>query len=261
MLIQFSKYQGTGNDFILIDNRQKKINKDKITEIVQKLCNRRFGIGADGLMLLENHEKYDFEMDYYNSDGSGGTMCGNGGRCIVAFAKKNKIIVNNTKFIASDGLHEALIDNQNWVQLKMTDVGEIEESSNHFFLNTGSPHYVDFSKNIEKLNVYEEGRKIRYNERFTTDGTNVNFATWDGKILHVKTYERGVENETLSCGTGVVASAISSVIHYKTENNKPIKIKTKGGNLQVRFKKTNNSFSDIWLEGSATFVFTGQIEF
>lgn len=257
MKLKFSKYQGTGNDFVLIDNRNQIINPNNY-HLIKQLCDRRFGIGGDGLMLLENANGYDFRMRYYNSDGREGSMCGNGGRCIVAFAYHLGVVTNQAKFIAIDGDHEAEVnktENEIQVSLKMIDVSNIELGDGFYFLDTGSPHYVQFINNHENFDTYTEGKKIRYNDRFTKEGTNVNFVSLQEKNITVSTYERGVEDETYSCGTGVVASAISS--SFKTNSNQ-FKIKTKGGNLEVHFNKINsNQINDIWLIGPATHVFDG----
>ncbi|MDF1550216.1 MAG: diaminopimelate epimerase, partial [Bacteroidales bacterium] len=195
MLLHFYKYHGTGNDFILIDNRDKRFDNLNRNQI-KVLCSRRFGIGADGLMLLKSHPDFDFEMAYYNADGSGGSMCGNGGRCITAFAKKLGIINANTKFLASDGPHDASIDENGLVKLKMIDVPVYEQQDEFSFINTGSPHYVKFVKNVAEVNVYESGKSIRYSEQFQKEGTNVNFVSAEQDGISVRTYERGVEDET-----------------------------------------------------------------
>lgn len=228
--------------------------------MVAKLCDRRFGIGADGLMLLQNKEAYDFEMVYFNSDGNTSSMCGNGGRCIVAFANRLGIIKDKAHFIATDGPHDALVK-ENRVSLKMNDVKEIEKNKEFCFLNTGSPHYVKFVEDVEKYNVFEEGKKIRYNERFKKEGTNVNFIERKPNSLYVRTYERGVEDETYSCGTGVTAAALIAAISNKSTAEYYCDIQTLGGNIKVSFKKNpGGSFSDIWLEGPAEFVFKGEIK-
>lgn len=258
MNIRFSKYQGAGNDFVIIDNRQNVFDGDNIS-LVQFICDRRFGIGSDGLMLLQNHTDFDFEMRYFNSDGPEASMCGNGGRCIVAFAKKLGIIQDKTTFMAVDGLHEAVIEKDELVNLKMIEVPSVENISEDYFLNTGSPHYVRFLESLEELDVYSEGRKIRYNERFNKVGTNVNFTKFKNDILTVFTYERGVENETLACGTGIVAAALSAAV--KTGKDKgEFKVKAKGGDLSVSFEKEGKGFKNIWLKGPATFVFEGEIK-
>ncbi len=258
MTLDFFKYHGTGNDFIIIDNRNLKFDRAD-TALVAKLCNRRFGIGADGLMLLQSQIGFDFEMVYYNSDGNESTMCGNGGRCIVEFARTLNLVKDTAHFIAIDGEHEAFIKND-FISLKMNDVNEVELNSDHSFLNTGSPHYVAFVEDIDSYNVFEQGKKIRYNDRFKTEGTNVNFVQKKQNTLFVRTYERGVEDETYSCGTGVTAAALIASIKNVATANDYCDIKTLGGNLKVRFtKQTNNSFKYIWLEGPAAFVFKGEI--
>ena len=259
MKITFYKYHGTGNDFIIIDNREMLFDR-KRTDLIKKLCDRRFGIGADGLMLLQNKPGYDFEMVYYNSDGNESSMCGNGGRCIVAFAKSLGLVTEKARFVATDGEHEA-VAKDNWISLKMNDVPVIEKSDDFYFLNTGSPHYVKFVKNIKDFPVFEEGKKIRYNNRFKEGGTNVNFVEIQDGALFVRTYERGVENETYSCGTGVTAAAIVAAIETISTQGNSCDIKTLGGNLRVRFNNhSNKQFNDIWLEGPAAFVFKGEVE-
>lgn len=258
MQLHFYKYQGTGNDFILIDNRKNEI--DLTTEQIKWLCDRRFGIGADGLMMLEIEPGADFKMVYFNSDGNESSMCGNGGRCISAFAKKIGVINDRAKFIAIDGVHEAVI-HEGFVSLKMNDVKSIEKNEDHFYLNTGSPHYVKFVEDVNQYNVFEEGKKIRYNDRFAAEGTNVNFIEKKDDVVFVRTYERGVEGETLSCGTGVTASALVAAINGIATGKNYCKISTLGGDLRVKFDKVlETNFYNIWLEGPAEFVFEGQIE-
>ncbi|MEM9885523.1 MAG: diaminopimelate epimerase [Bacteroidota bacterium] len=253
MQLNFHKYHGTGNDFILIDQREQQQLTRSDTTIIQQLCQRHFGIGADGLMLLQKHSEYDFEMIYFNSDGRESSMCGNGGRCIAAFAHRLGIFEQKCRFLAIDGAHEASIQDD-WIELKMSDVQQIETHSDHYFLNTGSPHYVQFVENIQKVEVLKEGSRIRYSEAFRPNGTNVNFVEKKADQLIVATYERGVEDETLSCGTGVTAAAIASYLQQPKEE---IDILTKGGNLKVKLKKNAQGFSDIWLCGRAQFVFEG----
>lgn len=260
MQISFYKYQGTGNDFILIDNRDSSVSLTQ--EQVLQLCHRRFGIGADGLILLENAGGFDFNMVYYNSDGNKSTMCGNGGRCITAFAKHLGIITDKAKFLAADGAHEALIDENEIVSLKMQDVKNVEVGADYFFLNTGSPHYVKQVQDLQHYDVFAEGKKIRNNERFKEEGTNVNFIEKsDDDTLFVRTYERGVEDETFSCGTGVTASAlVAAVLGLSTEKNK-CNVQTLGGNLEVSFDKVlEHNFYNIWLKGAATLVYKGSVE-
>jgi diaminopimelate epimerase len=258
MNIKFYKYQGTGNDFILLDNRQNIY--DKITSSqIKKICDRHFGIGADGLMLLNKKEGYDFEMIYYNADGNTGTMCGNGGRCLVEFASKIGIKKKEYIFLACDGVHKAEIDFEREVSLKMQDVNDVDFHIDYYLLNTGSPHYVKYVRDLSDFDVVGEGHKIRYSKEFAEKGVNVNFVEIlsDDRIF-VRTYERGVENETLSCGTGVTASALISAHNDKGFN--VVEVKTKGGNLTVEFEKISDTkFSDIWLSGPVELVFTGEI--
>jgi len=257
MNLIFYKYHGAGNDFLLFNNLDSKLSFTK--EQISFLCHRNFGVGADGLMLLNSHIDFDFEMNYFNSDGSGATMCGNGGRCIVAFAKKLGIISEKTKFIASDGLHEAVINSNNFVELKMNDVSGIDKINDDYFCFTGSPHYIKFVENIEMVDVYTEGRAIRYSEKFKLEGTNVNFVQIEENELLIRTYERGVENETLACGTGITASALV-YSNFKNESINEFNFTAKGGKLKVSFEKENFNFKNIWLKGLAEFVFEGKIE-
>lgn len=259
MKIHFYKYQGTGNDFIIIDNRSLQFDR-KNNALVAKLCDRRFGIGADGLMLLQSKSGYDFEMVYYNSDGNESSMCGNGGRCIVEFARSLGLVNEKAFFVAIDGEHEAVVK-PGFISLKMNDVKTVELNENFSFLNTGSPHYVQQVKDVEHLDVYSEGKKIRYNERFEKEGTNVNFIEKSGDKLFVRTYERGVEGETYSCGTGVTAAALVASIKGIAGAPDHCAIKTLGGELNVKFSRlSDGSFNNIWLEGPATFVFKGEVD-
>lgn len=255
MEISFYKYHGTGNDFIILDNRDGRYNQLTVEQIAL-MCNRRFGIGADGLMLLEVEEGFDFKMKYHNADGKEGSMCGNGGRCLVQFAKDQGISKDKYLFIATDGPHEASIQENGWIRLKMKDVDNITLSDADYVLNTGSPHLVRWVDDMTTLNVFEEGRNIRYNETYQQDGININFVKKLENGIQVRTYERGVEDETLSCGTGVTASAIAAA---KKLGDNHVHVKVEGGALEVMFHKINdNQFSDIWLIGPATFVFTGK---
>lgn len=256
--MQFFKYQGTGNDFIMIDQRETQYLTRADVDVIERLCDRRFGIGADGLILLQNREGYDFEMIYFNADGRESSMCGNGGRCIVAFAKQLQIIENQALFLAIDGEHEAIVRPGGWVELKMTDVKSVENGGDFYYLNTGSPHYVTFVDNVNKVNVFEQGRAIRYNDRFKGEGTNVNFVeVIDNQGIIVATYERGVEGETLSCGTGVTAAAIAYYLNYNKTITSSIPIQVKGGKLEVHFEPENQGFTNIWLCGPAEMVFEG----
>jgi diaminopimelate epimerase len=260
MKISFSKYHGTGNDFILIDDRGNKIHLSEVQ--IRKLCDRRFGIGADGLSLLRDRAGFDFEMIYYNADGKEGSMCGNGGRCITVFARSLGKINGQANFSTVDGVHQSMITNDApvVVKLKMNDVKEIENHADFIYLDTGSPHYVKFVDDVSAVDIVSEGRKIRYNERFREKGTNVNFVQTSPGELIVRTYERGVEDETLSCGTGVTASALAAVLKSKTTGNGVTDILTPGGKLKVYFEKNGTGFKNVWLEGGATFVYKGEVE-
>ena len=261
--VRFYKYHGTGNDFILIDNRSQSLVFESLGQI-NLLCDRRFGIGADGLILLEESGSYDFRMKYYNSDGRESTMCGNGGRCLVAFANFLGIIGNSTRFEAIDGIHQAWIteirDKISIVSLGMNDVKAIEKMNGAYVLNTGSPHYVSFCDSIQELNLVLEGRKIRNSDKFREPGINVNFITAHGNTFSMRTYERGVEDETWSCGTGTVAAAIAIELEGKSHSENPVVIQTRGGILKVSFQKKNNEFTDIRLIGPAEMVYEGIIE-
>ncbi len=258
MQINFYKYQGTGNDFILIDNRAGLISITQ--EQVNFLCDRRFGIGADGLMLLELEPGVDFKMVYYNSDGNQSSMCGNGGRCITAFAKHLGMIENKARFVAIDGLHEAIINEDTTVSLKMQDVKDIEAGDDFFYLNTGSPHYVKEVNDVQNYNVAQEGRSIRTSERFAEEGTNVNFIEKIENELFVRTYERGVEDETFSCGTGVTAAALVAALNGTSSGKNNCLVKTLGGNLEVSFDRVlERNFYNIWLKGPAVKVFEGSV--
>ena len=254
MNLEFYKYQGTGNDFVMIDNRAKTFPKDK-TDIISRICDRNFGIGADGIILIENDKKYDFKMIYFNADGSQ-TFCGNGARCVVAFAKKLGIINTKTNFIAIDGEHFAEIKDT-IVSLKMIDVDDIVLKENSVFAYTGTQHHVEMVDNLNDYPVFENGKKIRYS--YKEPGANVNFVEpIDNSTFRVRTYEKGVENETLACGTGVTAVAIAMHKTKQTTSNL-ISLPVEGGNLKVSFSEENGVYKDVFLIGPATFVFKGEI--
>lgn len=263
MTIPFYKYQGAGNDFVIIDNRNAEYSSLTQAQI-EFLCNRKFGIGADGLMLLESSETTHFKMVYFNSDGRESSMCGNGGRCITAFAHALNVFETQCEFEAIDGLHKAIQLSENQVKLEMINVPEVEQISNEaYFLNTGSPHYVVNNCDLKALNIITEAHKIRYNNRFKAEGTNVNFISGEPNTnqLQIRTYERGVENETLACGTGVTAAAIAFSLYNKTvqPGKNEYEIQAEGGDLRVEFQYENQQFTNIWLSGPATFVFKGTI--
>lgn len=256
MNLTFYKYQGTGNDFILIDNRNRDFPKED-QKMIQKLCHRNFGIGADGLILLEEDAATDFRMVYFNADGSESTMCGNGGRCIVAFAKKLGLIKKTTSFMAIDGLHNAAIS-KDIVSLQMMNVNDVKVHSDFIFTDTGSPHHVQLVEDLTDFSVETQGRKIR-NEIYGTAGSNVNFVQQINKnTFKVRTYERGVENETLACGTGVTAVAIAMHKIGKTIEN-IITLPVQGGSLEVSFQENQGNYNRVFLKGLATFVFKGTI--
>jgi len=254
MQINFSKYHGAGNDFILIDNRNGIFAGG--TSEIKLMCDRHFGIGADGLILLCKSEHYDFEMKYYNSDGTISTFCGNGSRCVAYYAYTLGIAGKIMTFSAADGIHEAHILENRKVLMQMRDVKITVKSDMEFLADTGSPHIVIFSENLDQTDVRKKGSAVRYSEEYRTKGINVNFAELKEEILHVRTYERGVEDETLSCGTGVTASALSAALFYKLAS--PVKVITKGGEFAVNFSPgTNKDFTKIELEGPVEFVFSG----
>ncbi len=254
MAFEFFKYQGTGNDFILIDNRRRQFPKND-TKMVATLCDRKFGIGADGLILLEDNENHDFTMVYYNSDGNLSTMCGNGGRCLVHFANHLGIITDKAAFEAVDGVHHATIQG-NIVTLGMGAVDQVKFFEGAVFLDTGSPHHVQMVENVAICDVFNEGRTIR--NSYGKEGSNVNFVSQiDDKTFEVRTYERGVEDETLSCGTGVTAVAIAMNASGTTRSN-AVKLLTPGGELEVSFTKEGDRYTQVYLKGPAELVFKGE---
>lgn len=260
MKIKFYKYQATGNDFIIIDNRNQDINLTE--ENIRFLCHRHFGIGSDGLIILENDDKTDFSMQFFNPDGSGGMMCGNGGRSIVKFAADKGVIKDKCTFLAPDGLHSATIEGEN-ISLKMTTPTLLQEFEDGFYINTGTSHFVVFENSLNEIDIIKKGRALRYDERFSPyNGCNVNFVEEiSANNLKIQTYERGVEDETLACGTGICASALT----YSVKKQLPcgthtINLSAKGGELQVRFEKqSDNQFSEVHLIGEAKMVFKGEI--
>ncbi|MFA8451386.1 MAG: diaminopimelate epimerase [Bacteroidales bacterium] len=258
MEIQFSKYHGNGNDFVIIDNRKKNLCLTQ--KQIEKICNRRFGIGADGLILIEPSKENDFYMTYYNSNGLIGSMCGNGGRCASAFVATLIEEKKDFSFEASDGLHLSSIvssnDHTSIVRLKMIDCSFPTANGKGYFIDTGSPHHIQYVKDLNHYKVFEEGRKIRYSELYP-NGSNINFVEKQNNKIHCRTYERGVEKETLSCGTGVTAVALTQAFLEKKEI--PIQIHAIGGDFIISYTKTENGFKDVYLEGPASFVFCGKI--
>lgn len=260
MKLTFFKYQGAGNDFIMVDNRDLAFNHQQPAKLA-RLCDRRFGVGGDGIMFLEPVDGFDFKMVYYNADGQPSSMCGNGGRCIVAFAKQLGVIENETTFLAVDGPHYAKIsETGDWVSLQMIDVETVTRDGAAYVLNTGSPHYVKFDLAVADKNVFAEGRAIRYNETYKTEGININFVEVKEGHLLVRTYERGVEDETYACGTGVTAVALANAIKYNQTGSIETPIKVLGGELNIRFNYDGEKFTNIFLEGPAQLVFEGEVE-
>jgi len=256
MTLRFSKYQGTGNDFILLDDREGII--DLSAAQIARLCHRHFGIGADGLMLLRKADGFDFRMVYFNADGNESTMCGNGGRCITKFALDIGLIRNNARFLAVDGPHEAVVNSDGTVSLQMKDVTGIEHRADAFILNTGSPHYVQYVDDVDSFDVIANGKRIRYSAEYKPDGINVNFIQPGPAGLKVRTYERGVEDETMSCGTGVTAAAVVSASGRRGHILVPVS--TPGGRLSVSFTSIDDTTAtDVLLTGPATKVFDGSI--
>ncbi len=259
-MIRFSKYHGTGNDFVIIDGR-KQDTSHLDSALISRLCDRRFGIGADGLIILETSGQADFRMRYFNSDGNEGTMCGNGGRCITHFAAGLGLISESTNFEGIDGMHTATLLPDGTIRLKLRDVKKVERLEDGYLLNTGSPHFVTYVEELDTLDVEAVGRAVRTQPRFGEKGVNVNFVEQGNKegTIRVRTYERGVEAETLSCGTGVTASAICSHLHSGTDIFTYL-VSTRGGDLKVTFEPDPPSgFTDIYLTGPAVHVFDGSL--
>ncbi len=260
MKIKFYKYQGAGNDFILVDNRNNVVDHHD-PKLIARICDRRFGIGGDGMMFLQNKAGYDFEMIYYNADGQPSSMCGNGGRCIVAFAKFLGIIDSEANFLAVDGAHYAKISaSGDWVSLQMIDVDEINRDADAYVLDTGSPHYIKQVSGLKDKDVYHDGHAIRNNDTYKAKGINVNFVEPLNDGYFVRTFERGVEDETYACGTGVTAVALAMAKHNNQTGQLNTPIKVLGGDLNIRFETDGKHFSNIFLEGPAVQVFDGEVD-
>lgn len=260
MRFSFEKFHGAGNDFILIDNRERTFRGDQ--KSIAKMCHRHFGIGADGLILLQSHPDFDFEMIYYNADGNIGSMCGNGGRCAVIFANKLGMIKREASFLATDGVHQAKISEDGEVNLSMNPVHAIAKVENAFVLDTGSPHYVTFVDSVNELDVIVEGKKIRNSDTYRAEGINVNFAKITDTGILMRTYERGVEDETFSCGTGTVASAIAAAVKLNDQKKvQSVFVQALGGDLTVSFtRESADHFTNVFLKGPVAFVFAGTAE-
>lgn len=259
MELQFYKYQGAGNDFILIDNRENVVDHHN-PGLISRICDRRFGIGGDGMMFLETQPGYDFKMVYYNADGQPSSMCGNGGRCMVAFAKFLGVVDAETNFLAVDGPHYAKISAEgNWVSLQMIDVNSITRDGEAYVLDTGSPHFVQLTSGLEQKNVYQDGYAIRNNDTYKAKGINVNFVEPMDEGYFVRTFERGVEDETYACGTGVTAVALAMAADKGESGTISTPIKVLGGHMNIRFTRNGDHYTDIFLEGPAEQVFKGTI--
>ncbi len=254
--IPFYKYQGTGNDFVVIDQFEKTWIKHENQDLVAQMCDRKFGIGADGLILLEPAKEHSFTMVYFNADGRPGSLCGNGSRCAIASMVYLNRFAGSGSFLAYDGPHESRVMDDGQIEIKMHDVFDIETAKGHYIMDTGSPHYITMVEDLSDLDVYSTGKAIRYSKRFAEKGINVNFVESGQNCIKVGTYERGVEDETLSCGTGVTASALAFALE-KEMGDAAVQVKTAGGNLMVKFKRLNNGFTDIWLCGPAELVYVG----
>lgn len=258
MIINFKKYHGAGNDFVIIDNRELNLNPSP--QEVANLCHRQFGVGADGLMLLENDTMADFRMRYYNSDGHEATMCGNGGRCLVMFAHHLGLIGDKTLFVGIDGEHEAAVIDEQTIRLKMIDVDDITLDEDHYLINTGSPHLIQFVTDVDHVDVPYQGRLMRNSFGKQPAGVNVNFAHFTDQGIRIRTYERGVEGETLACGTGAVATAIAAN-HWYNEDKNTYTLEARGGTLTVSFERVSDKkYQNIWLQGPAIKVFDGEID-
>lgn len=255
MEVKFSKYQGTGNDFIMINNMDKKVSLSQGQ--IQFLCDRKLGVGADGVILIEPHESADFYVNYFNSDGSQ-SFCGNGSRCSVAYSKTQNIFSGNKcSFSAIDGIHKGQILDDRKIKVSMGDVFGVEDVKGDFVLDTGSPHYVQLCDDISNLDILTKAHEIRYNERFSESGINVNFVQNNNGSISMRTYERGVENETLSCGTGVTAVALSM---SNRQGNQEVKIRTQGGELFVSFHANSDQFTNVSLTGPVVSVYKGLVD-
>lgn len=255
--ISFDKYQGAGNDFIVVDGRPGAFDPGD-PGLIHRLCDRRFGVGADGLILILPHGRADFEMRYFNADGKIGSMCGNGGRCAAHCALRWKVAGPKQRFMAYDGLHEAQVAGDS-VRLRLADVRGYRIVEGHYFLDTGSPHYVIFTSGVDRIDVAAEGRKWRWSPLFAPGGTNVDFVETTPDGLSIRTFERGVEDETWACGTGVTASAVASALESHASRG-PIVVRARGGNLKVDFEVRGDLVTDIWLTGPAVFVYEGKVE-
>jgi len=253
----FKKLHGAGNDFIIMHAPAKLLNN----KIIEMLCHRNFGIGADGLILISKGEKVDFKMDYFNADGFGDSMCGNGGRAAAVFAYLELNAKKKMHFEAIDGLHQAEIilrDGGSFdVKISMNDITDFDLNEERLIVDTGSPHYVKRCDNLAALDIIKTAAPIRYDKSISKDGLNINFMERQKEEIFLRTYEKGVENETLACGTGATAAAIAAALWYDMPS---ARIHSKGGDLEVNFKRKGQKFTDIWLRGPVQLVFEGSID-
>ena len=257
MEIPFFKFQGTGNDFIIVDQFDQVYLTTVSTSVIRNFCHRKFGVGADGLILLMPHPSCSFEMIYFNADGKEGSLCGNGSRCAVEYMRLLKRIGNDCTFLASDGHHRARVQTPGFIEISMQDVKGIKTGDGFVIVDTGSPHYVTFVDDLSSVDIVNQGRAIRFSDTFNEKGINVNFVQLNESYIEVSTYERGVENETLSCGTGVTASALAYGLRNRDNGEYDLPVMTNGGQLRVKFHRAGTTFSNIWLCGPAELVFTG----
>ncbi len=259
MRIPFYKYQATANDFVIINQMVVPYLQEPSIDLISGICDRRLGVGADGLMIIAPSLIADFKMIYYNSDGRLSSMCGNGGRAIAHLAHDLKLCKSECTFEAVDGIHEVVILGDE-IRLKMIDVLEYQKKGAAYIIDTGSPHYISRVRNVEEIDLISEAHKIRYNDNYKTDGININFYHKNENHIVVRTYERGVEDETYSCGTGVTAVAIAEVLEQRGGNgDHAVKVMTKGGLLTVNFRRSSDFFTDVWLSGPAIKAFDGSI--
>ena len=253
MLVKFNKYQGTGNDFVIIDLTKDdfKFSQNQI----KKICDRKHGIGADGLILISNHNSLSFEMKFFNPDGST-SFCGNGSRCAVLFCFHQGIVQSNCSFMTNDGIHQGQVLEDEKIKISIKSPVIVDKLSNgDFEVNTGSPHYVQVTESLDNIDFNNYCKSIRNNDKYFQDGININLVKIEDDFLDMRTYERGVEDETLSCGSGVTATALAIAYENKIENS--LLVKTRGGKLKVDFERSENKFGKIFLIGSAKFVFSG----
>ncbi len=257
MWIDFTKYHGAGNDFVIINKEHNPEFPDEDQELISQMCDRHFGIGADGLITIDKCQEADFRMIYYNADGQPGSLCGNGTRCAVHYAHSLKWFGVSGQVLAADGLHKAYYRDADFIEIQMNDPNILTFSQTEIVIDTGSPHYIEWVDRYNGLDLFSRGRTIRYSAPFKKAGINVNFVLDRGEDIEVRTYERGVEDMTLACGTGCTAAAIAWAIKNNMSGPVSLPVKVPGGQLQVRFNMISNKPVEIWLGGPAVKVFKG----